>query len=133
MVLKMIGAGSQYAVAAADKNGDSLDGAKTYRLNIPPNAPAKDFWSVVVYDPQSRSELQTSQPFPSKNNKRDKLIVNADGSVDLYYGPKAPAGKEANWTQTVTGKSWFAYLRLYGPLDPWFDKTWRPGEFELVK
>ena len=58
---------------------------------------------------------------------------NADGSVDLYYGPKAPAGKEANWTKTVTGKSWFAYLRLYGPLDPWFDKTLRPGEFELVK
>ena len=95
--------------------------------------PAKDFWSVVLYDPQTRSELQTSQPFPSKNNKRDELLVNADGSVDLYFGPKAPAGKEKNWTQTVAGKGWFALLRLYGPLEPWFDKTWRPGEIEVVK
>jgi hypothetical protein len=87
----------------------------------------------VIYDPQTRSELQTSQPFPSRNNKRDKLIVNADGSVDLYFSAKAPAGKEANWIATVPGKGWFAIFRLYGPLDPWFDKTWRPGEIELVK
>ena len=85
---------------------------------------------MVLYDPQTRSELQTGQPFPSKNNKRDKLIANADGSVDLYFGPKAPAGKEANWIQTVPGKGWFAIFRLYGPLEPWFDKTWRPGEIE---
>ena len=133
MAAKIIGGGSQYAAAATDKAGNYLDGAKTYRLKIPANAPAKDFWSVVVYDPQTRSELQTGQTFPGRNNKRDKLNVNADGSVDLYYGPKAPPGKEANWTQTIPGKAWFAYLRLYGPLEPWFDKTWRPGEFELVK
>ena len=77
--------------------------------------------------------LQTSQPFPSKSSKRDKLITNPDGSVDLYFGPKAPAGKEANRTQTVPAKGWYAIFRLYGPLEPWFDKTWRPGEFELVK
>jgi hypothetical protein len=88
---------------------------------------------VILYDTQTRSELQTSQPFPSKNNKRDNLIVNADGSVDLYFGPKAPAGKEANWTETVPSKGWFAILRLYGPLEPWFDKSWRPGEIEEVK
>ena len=70
---------------------------------------------MVLYDPQTRSELQTSQPFPSKNNKRDKLIANADGSVDLYFGPKAPAGKEANWTQTVPGKGWFAIFRALRP------------------
>jgi len=133
MVLKMVGLGSQYVYAARDTQGNYLDGAKNYKLNIPANAPAKDFWSVVVYDPQTRSELQTSQPFPSKNSRRDKLITNADGSVDLYFGPTAPAGKEANWTQTVSGKGWFAYFRLYGPLEPWFDKTWRPGEIELVK
>jgi hypothetical protein len=109
-----------------------LHGAKNYRLNIPANAPAKDFWSLVVYDPQTRSELQTSQPYPSKYNKRDQLIGNADGSVDLYFGPKAPQGKEANWTQTAPGKSWFAILRVCGPLNPWFDKTWRPGEIEEV-
>ncbi len=133
MAAKMVGRGSQYAFITADKQGDPCDGSKTYKLNIPANAPAKDFWSIVIYDPQTRSELQTGQPFPSKNNKRDKLITNADGSVDLYFGPKAPAGKEANWTQTVPGKGWFALLRLYGPLEPWFEKTWRPGEIELVK
>ena len=115
------------------KNGAYLDGSKTYKLNIPANAPAKDFWSVCVYDPQTRSLLQTSQPYPSKSSKRDKLITNPDGSVDLYFGPRAPVGKEANWTQTVPAKGWDAILRLYGPLDPWFDKTWKPGEFELVK
>jgi hypothetical protein len=79
--------------------------------HIPKDVPAKDFWSVVVYDPQTRSELQTSNPFPSKNNKRDKLIVNADGSVDIYSGHGAPAGKEANWIQSVLGKGWFAIFR----------------------
>ncbi|HZD33274.1 MAG TPA: DUF1254 domain-containing protein [Candidatus Angelobacter sp.] len=132
MVLKNIGVGSQYAYASTDKVGNYLDGSKNYKLHIPANPPAKDFWSVVVYDPQTRSELQTSQTFPSKNNKRDKLMMNPDGSVDLYYGPKAPSGKETNWTQTVPDKGWFVILRLYGPLEPWFDKTWRPGEFELV-
>lgn len=132
MVMKMVGAGSQYAYAATDKDGNYLDGARTYRLNIPANAPAKDFWSVVAYDPQTRSQLQTSQPFPSKNNKRDALQVNADGSVDLYFGPVAPAGKEANWIQTVPGKAWYTLFRLYGPLEPWFDGSWRPGEFEQV-
>ena len=127
MVMKMIGKGSQYAYATTDADGDYLDGSQTYRLRMPPNVPAADFWSVVVYDPQTRSELQTRQKFPSKNNKRDQLIVNQDGSVDLYFGPKAPAGKEANWVETVPGKGWYALLRLYGPLQPWFDKTWRPG------
>lgn len=133
MVLKMVGKGSQYAYAATDKNGDYLDGGKNYTLRIPANVPAKDFWSVVVYDPQTRSELQTGQPFPSRNNKRDNLIENDDGSVTLYFGPKAPEGKESNWIQTVPNKGWWVILRLYGPLEPWFDRTWRPGEFELVK
>ena len=132
MAAKIIGKGSQYALANADKDGNYLDGAKNYRLNIPANVPAKDFWSVVAYDPQTRSELQTSQPYPSKNNKRDKMIVNADGSVDLYFGPKAPAGKEANWIATVPGKGWFTLFRAYGPLDAWFDKTWQPGEIVLM-
>ncbi len=133
MAAKIIGRGSQYAINYADPSGNPFDGAKNYKVRMPANAPAKDFWSVVLYDPQTRSELQTSQPFPSKNNKRDKLVANADGSVDLYFGPKAPSGKEANWVQTVAGKGWFTLLRLYGPLEPWFDKTWRPGEIEEVK
>ncbi len=132
MAARIPGKGSQYAVTWLDESGNGYDGAKNYQVNIPANVPAKDFWSFVVYDPQTRSELQTSQPYPSKNNKRDKLITNADGSIDLYFGPKAPAGKEANWTATVPGKGWFAVFRLYGPLDPWFDKQWQPGEVKLL-
>ena len=133
MALKMPGVGSQYALASKDRDGKFLDGSKTYRLKIPADPPAKDFWSMVIYDPQTRSELQTGQPYPSKNNQRDDLIYNEDGSVDLYFGPNPPAGFEKNWTQTVAGKGWFAILRLYGPLETWFDKTWKPGEFELLK
>jgi hypothetical protein len=88
---------------------------------------------MCVYDPQTRSMLQTDQTYPSRQSQRDKMIVNDDGSIDLYYGPEAPAGKEANWTQTVPGKGWFVVLRLYSPTEAWYDKLWRPGEIELVK
>jgi hypothetical protein len=135
MAWKLIGKGSQYAWGYLDAKGNYLDGSKTYKLNLPKDPPAKRFISIVAYDPQTRSELQTGQPFPSYNNVRDKdkVIVNDDGSVDLYFGPKAPAGKEANWIQTVPGKGWFCLLRLYDPIEAWFDKTWRPGEIELVE
>lgn len=131
MVAKIVGAGSQYAWTDRDSNGHYLQGDKNYKLNIPQDVPVKNFWSVVVYDPQTRSQLQTGQPFPSRNDKKSKFVKNVDGSVDLYFGPKAPDGKEENWIQTVPGKGWFTILRLYGPLEPWFDKTWRPGEIEL--
>ncbi|MBJ7408796.1 MAG: DUF1254 domain-containing protein [Phenylobacterium sp.] len=133
MMAKLIGRGSQYAISFADTAGEPFDGAKTYKVNVPANVPAKDFWSVVVYDPQTRSELQTSQPYPGLNSTRNKFIANADGSVDIYFGPKAPAGKEANWLATVPGKGWFSIFRLYGPLDAWYDKTWRLGEIAPVK
>jgi hypothetical protein len=87
----------------------------------------------VVYDPQTRSQLQTGQPFPSLNNKKSNFLENDDGSVDLFFGPSAPEGKESNWIQTVPGKGWFLILRLYSPLEPWFDKTWRPGDIELME
>ena len=135
MVAKMVGKGSQYALATMDAAGNPLDGGKSYKLNLPPKVPAARFWSVCLYDPQTRSELQTGQPYPSKNNTRDKMVANADGSIDLYFGPpgSAPNGKEANWLETKPGKGWFTLLRAYGPLEPWFDKTWRPGEIEEVK
>jgi len=133
MAMKIVGAGSQYAWGYLDSDGNHLDGGKAYKLNIPKDAPALKFWSVVVYDSQTRSELQTDQTFPSKQSQRDKLIANKDGSIDLYFGPEAPAGMEANWTQTVPGKGWFSLLRLYSPTEAWFDKTWRPGEIELVR
>jgi hypothetical protein len=132
MVWELIGKGSQYAWGYLDSDGEYLDGGKTYRLNLPGDPPAEKFMSVVVYDSQTRSQLQTSQPFPSKNNKRDAMLVNDDGSLDIYFGPKAPAGQETNWIQTVPGKGWFSLLRLYSPTKAWYDKTWRPGEIELV-
>jgi len=136
MALQKPGVGSNYALTTGDKNGDILYGEKTYKVTLPANVPAKDFWSMVAYDPQTRSELQVPgrSLYPSKNNKRDKLVYNEDGSVTLYFGPQASKGKpKANWTETTPGKAWFAMLRLYGPLQPWFDKTWKPGDFELVE
>ncbi len=122
MAVAMPGIGSQYAAAAKDSEGNWLDGSKTYKLTLPPNVPAKDFWSVVLYDPQTRSMLQTDSQFPSLNSQSEKVKINADGSTDIYFGPEAPAGKENNWAQTVPGKGFWLILRLYGPLDPWFDK-----------
>jgi len=133
MAAEIVGAGSQYAWTDRDSKGRYFEGENNYKLNIPADVPAKDFWSVVVYDPQTRSQLQTDQPFPSRNNEKSKFIKSADGSVDLFFGPKAPEGKESNWIQTVPGKGWFTILRLYGPLKPWFDKAWKPGEIERVK
>ena len=77
--------------------------------------------------------LQTDQQFPSVSSHSKDIKANADGSVDVYFGSRAPAGFEKNWVQTIPGKGWFVILRLYGPLQPWFDKTWRPGEIELQK
>ncbi|MCM3873052.1 MAG: DUF1254 domain-containing protein [Pyrinomonadaceae bacterium] len=133
MSAKMVGVGSQYAAAFVDSKNQPLDGGKTYRLHLPPNIPAKDFWSIVLYDSQTRSMLQTAQQFPSIGSQKKGVVVNADTSVDVYFGPKAPPGKENNWVQTWPGRGWNTILRLYGPLQPWFDKTWRPGEIDEVR
>ena len=133
MAVKRVGIGSQYAGAFKDAAGQPLDGSKNYKLHLPPNIPAKDFWSFVVYDNQTRSMLQTDAQFPSISSQKKGVVVNADTSVDVYFGPQPPAGKESNWVQTVPGKGWNVILRLYGPLEPWFDKTWKPREIELVK
>jgi len=132
MIMKMVGVGSQYAISEHDAAGQYLDGARNYRLHLPPDIPAKDFWSVIVYDPQTRSMLQTDQQFPGTGNQKE-IAINADNSVDVFFGPVAPSGKENNWIQTIPGKGWFVMLRLYGPLEPWFDKTWKPGEIELIQ
>lgn len=108
-----------------DATGAFLDGAKQYKLHLPPNVPAKDFWSVTLYDPSTRCQLQTDQPYPSVNSQKNP-DVNPDGSIDVYFGPVAPAGKEKNWVQTVPGKGWFTLVRFYGPLKTYLEQTWKP-------
>jgi hypothetical protein len=128
MAVAMPGIGSQYAAANLDAQGRPFDGAKTYRLRVPANVPAKDFWSLLAYDTQTRSMLQTDQQFPSLSSEKG-LVKNADGSTDVYFAPQRPKDT-ANWIQTIPGKSWFTIFRLYGPLQPWFDKSWKLPDFE---
>jgi hypothetical protein len=130
MAARMVGIGSQYAVAFVDSQGRPFDGGKTYQLHLPPNIPAQNFWSLVLYDNQTRSMLQTDEPHPSIGSQKASVVVNPDTSVDVYFGPEPPPGKESNWVQTCPGKGWKVILRLYGPGQAWFDKTWRPGEIE---
>jgi hypothetical protein len=133
MALTRPGAGSDYMITGLDSQGRPLDGAKTYRLRLPANFPVKDNWSVTIYDPQTRSMLQTDQMYAGINSLSADQKKNTDGSIDVIFAPKAPKGMEKNWIQTIPGKSWFIILRAYGPLQPWIDKTWRPGQLELVK
>ncbi|WP_213954527.1 DUF1254 domain-containing protein [Variovorax sp. dw_954] len=129
MAMKIVGAGSQYIWTCRDATGDYLDGARRYRLRIPAGVPVKDFWSVVVYDAASRSMLQNGQAFPTVSQYTGPE-VNADGSVDIDFGPEAPAGREKNWIRTLEGKGWFPILRFYGPTEAFFDKTWIPADIE---
>jgi hypothetical protein len=126
---KHIGEGSQYLRAARDSKGEWLSGSHQYRLRVPADMPVKEFWSVTVYDYLTRSMVQTETDVAAKSSY-DKLITNADGSVDLYFGPSAPAGKENNWVKTVPGRGWWVWFRFYGPTEPFFDKTWQLPDFE---
>lgn len=133
MVAQKVGVGSQYALANRDSDGNYFDGSNTYSVTIPPNPPAQDYWSFVVYDTQTRSLLETDQKLAGVDSNQPTLEANEDGSYTVWFAPEAPEGKEGNWIQTMPGKSWSTVLRLYGPLEPWFDGSWRPGEIELMK
>ncbi|CAM3119153.1 DUF1254 domain-containing protein [Stackebrandtia soli] len=124
------GVGSQYAYTAEDGAGAWLDGGRSYRLRLPAGVPATDFWSVTVYDCQTRSFLRTDDPYPSVSSLSGDVQANEDGSIDVHFSPTAPNAPTTNWIQTVPGKGWFVVLRLYGPLASWFDGAWRPGEIE---
>ncbi len=101
-------------------------------MHVPANVPVKGFWSFTLYDNQTRLMLQTGARFPAIGSNDAGLRQNAAWSYAIYFAPEAPEGKESNWVQTVPGKGWNTIFRLYGPLEPWFDQTWRPGEIELV-
>jgi len=137
MIMRIPGVGSQYLMGFQDADGNVFDGAKTYKVTLPPNIPARAFWSLTLYDNQTRSMLDTPQRFPragSQTYPSPAAESNADGSTTVYFGPKQPEGvKRGNWIQTVPGKGWFTILRLYSPLEPFFTKAWRISEVELVR
>ena len=124
-------------IASKDADKNYFDGAKTYKVVLPKGIPEKNFWSIILYDNQTRSMLQTGQPYPkvgSLSYPRAAAAAAADGSTTIYIGPKLPAGvQDGNWIQSVQGKGYFVCLRLYSPLESFFDKSWRPSEFEVVK
>jgi hypothetical protein len=131
MLSQTPGRGAKYMIAFVDGRGANLSGGSNYRLRLPRDIPAANFWSVTLYEAENGSGLANGQPFPSLGS-RDAPAQNADGSTDLFFGPTAPAGKEGNWLATVPGKGYFAVLRLYGPTAAAIDKKWKPGDIEKV-
>jgi hypothetical protein len=131
MTTKTPGIGSVYLSAYKDKDGDWLDGAKTYRLRVPPNPPVAQFWSLTAYDVNTRSLLQNKDQSSDRSSRMD-LVKNSDGSIDVYVGPTRPKGFEKNWVPSVPGQAWFVYFRLYGPTEAHFNRTWVLPDFEKV-
>ena len=131
MVSQTPGAGAKYMMAFTDSTGAPLSGGTRYRVKLPPNVPAANFWSVTLYEAANASGLANGRPFPSLGS-RDKPVQNADGSTDLYLGPTAPQGLERNWLRTVPGNGYFAILRLYSPTEAAIDKSWKPSDVEKV-
>ena len=116
----------------ADKNGQPFDGAANYRLIVPANAPVKLYWSATAYDRETHALIR-NLPWSSRSSNTPGLQKNADGSVDIYFGPKAPAGKESNWVPTSAEGKFEVLFRLYGPEKPFFDKTWKLPDIKKVK
>ena len=127
------GTGSDYAMAFVDGDNQPLDGSKVYKVTLPEGIPVNNYSSFTVYDSQTRSMLATDQPLPVVDSIKNHPKVNKDDSIDVYFSAKAPAGQEENWVQTDPKKSFFVILRMYGPLGPWFDQTWKPSDVKLVK
>lgn len=137
MAMRLTGVGSQYLMALVDKENNYFDGAKTYKMTLPKEVPAEKFWSLTLYDMQTRSMLATPQRYPragSQGYPSPAAETNADGSTTVYFSPEQPEGvARGNWIQTDPEKGWCVILRLYSPLEPFFDKSWRPSEIELVR
>ena len=129
--VKHLGVGQFYLMTAKDRDGRALDGAKTYRLRVPANAPVKQYWSAVVYD-RTTHALVRDLSRASRSSHSSGIHKNPDGSVDVYFGPQAPAGKESNWIPTKSGGRFEVLFRLYGPEKPLFEKTWILPDIEEV-
>ncbi len=133
MFRRQAGQGSLYWLGLRDKEGKYVDGAKTYKLTIPQPVPAGLFWSVTVYDSDTRSQIDTDQGYAALRSMFELKDVDKTQPVDLYFGPTAPEGKEKQWIKTIPSKGWFVYIRIYGPQEAAFDGNWKPGDFEEVK
>ncbi|REK38094.1 MAG: DUF1254 domain-containing protein [Planctomycetota bacterium] len=137
MAMRLRGVGSQYLFAIKDAGGDYFDGSKTYKVTLPKNIPAAAFWSLTLYDNQTRSMLKTPQKYPragSQGYPSPAAEEANDGSTTVWFSPEQPDGvSRGNWIQTDPDKGWVVLLRLYSPLDAFFDKSWRPTEIELVE
>ncbi|OWV96718.1 hypothetical protein ATY81_04840 [Rhizobium sp. R72] len=121
--IKRLGAGQFYSISIRDKNGDAFDGSGTYHLNIPADVPVQQYWSVTAYDRQTHALIKNVAR-ASRSSQIPDLVKNSDGSVDLYFGPKAPKGKDANWVPTDPKRSFELMFRAYGPTKEFFDKKW---------
>lgn len=125
------GTGSAYAGVFRDATGAYLDGSRTYKITLPGPIPANNFWSFTIYDNQTRSLLPTDQKLAGVDDTLPGVEKNADGGYTIWFSPTPPAGHEKNWVQTWPGRGFCVLLRLYGPLEPWFDKSWKPGDLEV--
>lgn len=132
MLTQTPGVGQRYIASYKDADGKWLSGENTYKLHVPPNPPAKGFWSVTAYDEATRQMPVTEQGRPDISSRKEDIVKNDDGSIDVYFGPKAPDGHEANWVQTNSDKGWFAYFRFYGPTEAFFDKSWALPDIQKV-
>jgi hypothetical protein len=126
------GTGGFYLSGYRDSDGNMLMGSNTYRLRVQADVPVKQFWQIPVYEAATRSLINTDQK-RSTLSGTDDLRKNDDGSVDLYFGPEAPEGYKQNWIKTIPGEGWFTLPRLYAPLEPILNKTWRWNDIDLVK
>jgi hypothetical protein len=126
------GPGSVYIQSFKDKAGNWFDSAKNYRLRVPANAPAQDFWSITVYDTKTRSMIQNAAN-KSALTSREALKLNDDGSLDLWFGPTPPQGLETNWVDTRPSEGFFIWFRAYSPTAAYFDKTWSLPDVERIE
>jgi len=126
---KHFGAGQAYLMTFKDKDGDKLHGSTAYRLNVPANAPVRQYWSATVYDRDTHALIRNA-PWPSRSSQTSGLQKNSDGSIDIYFGPKAPQGKESNWVPTSAGSGFETLFRLYGPDKAFAEKTWKLPDIE---